>query len=96
MELTAHTGRTVISFGALGLELGRIRRRGYAIAVEELELGLHAAAAPVLDASGRCVAAVSVSGPSYRLSRARLAAAGRACAVTAAEISSLLGRRSDG
>lgn len=92
-ELTAHTQRTVISHRALVLELGRIRRRGYAIAVEELEQGLHAVAAPVFDASAQCVAAVSVSGPSFRLPKARLAAAGRACAGTAAEISSLLGGR---
>ena len=36
---------------------------GYAVAVEEYELGLNAVAAPVHDQSGQVIAAVSVSGP---------------------------------
>jgi DNA-binding IclR family transcriptional regulator len=35
--------------------------------VEEYEVGLNALAAPLRDHSGEVVAAVSVSGPSYRL-----------------------------
>ena len=34
---------------------------------EELEVGLNAVAAPVYDANAEVVAALSVSGPSYRL-----------------------------
>jgi DNA-binding IclR family transcriptional regulator len=85
------TARTVTDPALLGVELAEIRRHGYALAAEELELGLHAAAAPIFDSSGACVAAVSVSGPSYRL--VALDAAGEACAATAAEISARLGYR---
>ena len=42
--------------------------RGWATTVEEYEVGLSAMAAPVRDAEGGIVAAVSVSGPSFRLS----------------------------
>jgi IclR family transcriptional regulator, KDG regulon repressor len=50
------------------------RERGYAIADEELEPGLFGIAAPVRDFSGQIVAAVNVSGPSFRLGpRARAA-----------------------
>jgi DNA-binding IclR family transcriptional regulator len=85
------TPRTIVDPAALEAELAEVRRRGFATAVEELEVGLHAAAAPVFDRFGDCVAAVSVSGPSYRL--ADLPAAGAACAATAASISECLGYR---
>jgi DNA-binding IclR family transcriptional regulator len=46
--------------------LDRVRREGYAHGIGELEDGLVTMAAPVL-VDGRAVAAVSLSGPSYRL-----------------------------
>jgi DNA-binding IclR family transcriptional regulator len=61
-----HTPHT-LSPDALERELEQVRRDGYATAVEEYEIGLNAAAAPVLDRAGRVVAALSLSGPSYRL-----------------------------
>jgi IclR family transcriptional regulator, acetate operon repressor len=90
-ELVRLTPRTITDPAALRAELEGVRRLGYATAVEELEIGLHAAAAPVFDSLGACIAAVSLSGPSYRL--ADLDAAGTACAATADEISSELGFR---
>ena len=48
-------------------ELGRIRARGWATSVEELESGVVAASAPVRDASGAVVAALNVSAPAARL-----------------------------
>ena len=50
-----------------------MRREGFATTVDELELGLSAVAAPVLDDSGRAIAALSVSGPTLRLSPRRVA-----------------------
>ena len=41
--------------------------QGFAVDVEECEAGLNCAAAPVYDRSGSVVAALSVSGPSFRL-----------------------------
>ncbi|MGI8513248.1 MAG: IclR family transcriptional regulator domain-containing protein, partial [Solirubrobacteraceae bacterium] len=49
--------------------------RGYAVVDGELEPGLAAVAAPVRRFDGRIVAAVNVSGPSFRFSP-RLEAAG--------------------
>lgn len=89
-ELPRLTPRTITDLEALRAELERIRRRGYATAVEELEVGLHAVAAPVFDAIGDCVAAVSVSGPSYRLPKARLRAAAKACVAAAEAVSERL------
>ena len=47
--------------------MGDVRACGYALTAGELELGFTAVAAPVRDAAGRVVAAVSVGGPSSRL-----------------------------
>ncbi|MGI5128353.1 IclR family transcriptional regulator [Pseudonocardia sp. CA-107938] len=66
------TPRTIVDPARLETELALAAQRGYAVAVEEYEVGLNAVAAPVLDRSGEVVAAVSVSGPSYRLDAARL------------------------
>ena len=65
------------------------RRRGFAVADEELEAGLLGVAAPVRDASGRVVAAVNVSGPKYRLEPG-LEAAGAAVVVAAATLAGRL------
>lgn len=53
-------------------QLDEIYRMGYAISVEEREPGAAAVSAPVFGRSGKCVAALSVSGPSSRLTRSRL------------------------
>lgn len=66
-ELVQLTPRSLDTSVALERELPVIRRRGYAVAHEELEIGLDAVAAPVEGAEGDVVAALGVSGPSARL-----------------------------
>jgi IclR family acetate operon transcriptional repressor len=44
-----------------------VAAQGFALDLEECERGLCCAAAPVYDASGRLVGAVSISGPAFRL-----------------------------
>jgi IclR family acetate operon transcriptional repressor len=78
--LERYTRYTITSAAALHDELAAVRRDGYATAVSELEEGLVAVAAPVLDATGACVAALSVSGPASRMPPESLAALGRLCA----------------
>lgn len=46
--------------------LARIRQQGYAVVVDELDQGAHSIAAPIRDAQGRVVAAISIAGPSHR------------------------------
>lgn len=65
--------------------LTTVRRRGWASSVAEREAGVASVSAPVFEASGAVVAAVSVSGPIDRLTRqpgrlhaAEVVAAGRA------------------
>ena len=65
------TPRTITSRGKLLVQLREARARGYAIVDEELVEGGRAAAAPIL-VGGRVVGAVAVSGPTFRLSLAKL------------------------
>jgi len=53
-------------------ELERVRVRGWASAVDELERGLSATAAPVHGPGGDVVAALSISGPTIRLTPERM------------------------
>lgn len=92
-RLSRLTPRTIVDRASLRAELERTRSAGFAVAVEELELGLHAVAAPVFDAGGACVAAVSVSGPAYRLPEPRLPALGELCVAAAGDVSAGLGFR---
>jgi DNA-binding IclR family transcriptional regulator len=62
----------VSATGRLEEQLVRVRDAGYATAIEEYEVGLNAVAAPVFDRSGQVIAAVSVSGPSYRFDEQRI------------------------
>jgi IclR family KDG regulon transcriptional repressor len=52
--------------------LAQIRERGYAIDDEEHEEGIRCVAVPILDCLGRAIAAISVSGPTVRLSHQHL------------------------
>jgi DNA-binding IclR family transcriptional regulator len=71
-ELPAYTERTVTRKKALRSELAEARERGYALAVDELEVGLTAAAAPIRNAHGDVIASISVSGPTFRMREERL------------------------
>ena len=64
---------TITTREALETELARVRRDGYAAAVDELEAGLAAIAAPVQGEGERVVAALSITGPSLRLAPREIA-----------------------
>ncbi|MEW1960065.1 IclR family transcriptional regulator [Kineococcus sp. NPDC059986] len=66
---------------------------GFATTAEELEVGLNAVAAPVRGPDGSVVAAISVSGPSYRLTPQRLQEVVPAVVAAADRASTALGWR---
>jgi DNA-binding IclR family transcriptional regulator len=68
------THRTIGTPEALRVEMEKTRHRGYAVDDEELEEGLRCIAVPLLDAQHQPVAAVSVSGPSFRVTAQKLPA----------------------
>lgn len=87
-QLTPHT----LSGADLAADLERCLARGWAEAVEEYEVGLNALAAPVRDRTGAVIAALSVSGPAYRLDAARRSELVEPLVTGAAEISHRMGR----
>ncbi len=89
--LAAFTPLTVVQPSALRASLAQVRRQGYATALGEIEEGLNAIAAPISDASGAVVAAVSVSGPAYRVTPERVPALGQITREIAQRISQRLG-----
>jgi len=89
--LERFTRATITAPTRLERELGRALESGYATTVEEYETGLNAMAAPVRDASGSVVAAVSASGPAYRLTPLRMAQLAPVLVTGADEISHALG-----
>ena len=91
--LKRFTDHTVTGLRALEAELEKTREQGYAVAVDELEVGLTAIGAPVHNADDECVASLSASGSSYRLTPERVEEIGKAVRLAADEISRRLGWR---
>jgi DNA-binding IclR family transcriptional regulator len=87
--------RTITSMADLLAELDVVRRVGYATTWEELEEGLASTAAPVRDSRGRVIAAISVSAPTVRTSRERLADLSRQVLEAAAALSSAINSRNE-
>lgn len=85
------TPATVTDPVKLRIQLEEIRRRGYASTMEELEEGLNAVAAPVRRADGEVVAALSVSGPAFRMRPVDLPRVARLTMEAAAAVSRRLG-----
>lgn len=67
IRLVKLTDNTITDPMVLASELQKIRISGFAYDDEEHELGVRCAAAPILDQYGATIAALSVSGPSVRL-----------------------------
>lgn len=66
-SLPAYTAHTITTRRALRAELDAVRETGYAVAADELEVGLTALAAPIRNLHGDVAASLSVSGPTFRL-----------------------------
>lgn len=76
-RLEIRTTATVRTHAELEAELEVTRGRGYALTRGELEEGLDGVAVPVRGAEGAVVAAIGVSGPSFRIGDRRPAIAER-------------------
>jgi IclR family pca regulon transcriptional regulator len=67
VNLIPHTTRTITTIDKLRLALRNVRRLGYALVDQELEVGLRSLAVPVYAPSGRVVATVNLSGNAPRM-----------------------------
>ena len=72
IRLERFTPNTIISRKKLLVELEQVRKRGYAVADEEYDVGIRAVGVPVLDSNGHPAAAICVSAPAYRTPKEKL------------------------
>ena len=90
-ELQRFTPATITDPEALQRDLDRIVEQGWGSTVEEYEIGLNAVAAPVRGADGDVIAALSVSGPSFRMASEEFPRPARRVMSGAEELSRKLG-----
>jgi IclR family acetate operon transcriptional repressor len=81
--------------GVSSRELEAIRRDDFATSIDELEVGLSAMAAPVRGARGEVIAALSISGPTLRMTPARIEELQAILRSEAATLSRRLGHNDD-
>jgi IclR family transcriptional regulator, acetate operon repressor len=89
--LPRSTRNTIGSVKKLNLDLARTRSRGFAVDDEEFALGLRCVAAPIFDEDGRPHAALSVAGPTARITRERVPSLGEIVAAAARSVTIELG-----
>jgi DNA-binding IclR family transcriptional regulator len=87
---------TIIDRKVLEKEIVKVQKLGYAIDDEEYENEIRCVAAPIRSHQGEVIAAVSISGPSYRFTPDREATMVKAVIETAKEISIRLGWKAIG
>ena len=90
-ELRPFTANTIKKMGELLADLRMIRKRGYSVDNEEIEIGLRCVGAPVKDYTGAMVGAISVAAPAARLTEKQTSAVGRLVLNVAEDISQQLG-----
>lgn len=88
------TPGTIVAPAKLAAEHAATRRRGYAVDDEEFAPGLRCVAAAIWDGAGRPVAALSLSGPSARITDGRIDQLGRLVCDRAMAITQAIGGRS--
>lgn len=67
-----HTDKTITNQDDFLKELIQVKQKGYALDLEENEWGIICIAVPIFDHSGKVAAAVSISGPTIRMTDERL------------------------
>jgi len=89
--MTRFNENTITQKAALFDDLQRVRARGYGVDDEEHTIGMRCVAAPVMNAYGEPVAGLSVSGPSFRMTRDRIEEMGAQVKGLAQEATKALG-----
>lgn len=91
LDLSALTERSLTEPAAVRRDLETTRRRGFALDDEESELGLRCVGVAVRDGAGHPAYAISVSGPSYRVTEDRIDGIARSLRRAADELESAWG-----
>ena len=87
----ASTPKTIMNLVQFRQELEKVARQGYAVDDEEAVAGARCVSAPVREAGGEPVAAVSVSGPTTRISPNQVVVLAEAVTAAAEAISAAIG-----
>jgi IclR family KDG regulon transcriptional repressor len=95
-KLKKLTPNTIVEMPRLLEELARIREQGFALDNEETFPGIRCVGAPIRDAAGRVIAAVSATVPAQRMSDERVRELWRAVTNTARMISERVGAEQEG
>jgi DNA-binding IclR family transcriptional regulator len=72
LTFTPLTPRTIPNLARLRRELTRTAQQGFAIDDQEADMGARCVAAPILDERGKIAGAISVSGPTTRISKEKV------------------------
>ncbi|MCU0884262.1 MAG: IclR family transcriptional regulator [Beijerinckiaceae bacterium] len=91
LTFEAFTPKTLTTPGALEADLAGTATRGFAIDDEERNVGMRCVAAAIFDEFGEPVAGISISGPTVRMTDARLAALGASVREAASRITLAIG-----
>jgi len=91
MTFERFTPHTIRGATQLRKEFALIRQRGYSIDNEEAYLGSRCIGAPIFEASGKITAALSISGPTTRVTREKVTVVAAAAKSAATAISRTLG-----
>jgi DNA-binding IclR family transcriptional regulator len=87
--LAPRTDATIVDAQKLFDEFGSASARGFAVDLEECERGMHCVAAPVRNAGGEVIAAISISGLAFRLNQDLVFGDAGRCVMAAADQLSL-------
>lgn len=90
-ELKRFTDKTITDRAVLRRQVEAVSKNGYALAVDELEVGLTAIAAPISGADGAVVGSISASGPGFRITADRVPDVAGQVVAAAQEVSRRLG-----
>jgi len=90
-SMKRYTSKTIVTRSGLERELATVRKQGYCIDNEEMEEGVRCLAVPIFDRRDRCVGAMSVSGPTTRMTHERVLTLAPAARALAADLSRQLG-----
>ncbi len=71
-NLISFTRNTITDPQVLAGVVRNVRRQGYAMDFEEHILGIHCLAAPIMDHTNHMIAAISISGPTIRLTKKKV------------------------
>jgi IclR family acetate operon transcriptional repressor len=91
LNFESATSRSITSVAKLRKDLAQIEQIGYALDDEEAVSGARCVGAAILDAHGKVAGAISISGPTARISKTNLASIARTVKQAALEISTRLG-----